>query len=193
MESLNETLPTDSKGNGPLDNALDEVNRLGRNVRELVEYASPPYPMPLRCTATEIAIAARNSLPIDVRGRVVLARISADGSIHTDAPLLTQCLRRLVENAIEAGSDQVLLVVRRENGHTSFSVIDGAASSFDADWALEAFNSTKRNHLGLGLAIAHRDVEALGGTLELLRSPQNETSVVVTIPDAAASEHGNSP
>ncbi len=186
MESLNEVLPADAKGNGPLHHALREVGALGRNVRELVEFASAPEPMPLRCTASEIAVAARGALSPTDRPHVMVARLANAGTLHTDAPLLTRCLRRLIQNSLEAGSEHVLLTVRHENGYAKFTVIDASPQKFDAEWACSAFHSTKSNHLGLGLSIARRDVELLAGTLEIFRSDSNETSVVVTVPESAS-------
>ena len=183
MESLNRMLPADVNGNGPLEGALDEVRRLGRNVRDLMEFTSPPNPLPMRCTANEIAMSAMRGLAPEHRSRVTVARVEAGGTMRADAPLLARNLRRLLQNALEAGTGDVFLIVRRESGKTSFSVTDRSSHSFDTRNARSPFQSSKARHLGLGLALTERDVALMNGTLELRCSP-SRTYARVTIPDA---------
>jgi signal transduction histidine kinase len=188
MESLNQLLPMDARGQGALEGALEEVTRLGRNVQDLIQLATPPEPMPLRCSTIEILMAARNTLPEGLRSRVLIARVCDSGTIRIDAPLLARCLTRLIENAFEAGSEQVLIVSRREDDLVRFGVVDNSPRHFDADWAVPAFHSTKRNHMGLGLAITQRDVALMGGTFELDRTQRGGTCVTVTVPDRSPTE-----
>ncbi len=183
MEALGQRLAEEGESGRLLDGVLSEVERIGRNVRELMDYATPPSPMPLRCTASEIAIAARKGLPTELRERVLLARDQAAGFVSLDAPLVARSLRRVLQNALEAGSDDVLVVARCSADGISFHVVDHAPATFDTGWARSAFHSTKRNHLGLGLSITERDVALMGGTLEVERTPNGETVVVMTIPD----------
>jgi len=183
MEALNRTLPVDTNTGGVLEGALEEVNRLGRNVRELMEFTAQPDPMPMRCSATEIVASARDSLPSEVRERVFAAHVSCDLPLETDAPILARSLGRVLENALESGSEEVLVVVRQENDTTSFAVVDGSPANFDCQWAMSAFHSTKQSHLGLGLAITERDVTLLNGTLAFERSELGETCVTITVPD----------
>ena len=53
MESLCSSLRGSEHGSDLVDGVLEEVERLGHNVRGLVELATPPILQPLRCTATE--------------------------------------------------------------------------------------------------------------------------------------------
>jgi len=188
MESLGDTLLRDQRGHRLLEGVLAEVDRLGKNVRDLVDYASPRRPAPLRCTAAEIALSAREGLPLQQRARVLTALDGTDKVLVTDAALLSRDLRRLLENALEASSREVLVVVHHDTDSTRFAVVDDSDRSFDEDWARSAFHSTKRNHLGLGLAIAARDIELMNGTLEIQRTPHGETIATITVPDRVASQ-----
>ena len=117
----------------------------------------------------------------ELRERVVSARIEPGASLVVDGPLLSTCLRRLLENALEAGTGPVLVVARREGGRTSFSVLDeSGADAFGPEWHPTPFLTTKPNHIGLGLALTQRDVALLGGRLEFLRNPGGETCVRMT-------------
>jgi len=185
IESMRDMLLRDEGGHRLLKGVLEEVDRLGKNVRDLVDYATPRDPAPLRCTALEIAVSAQEGLPLHSRARVLIALDGTDKTIRTDAPLLVRDLRHLLENALEASSHDVLVVVHRGAGRTRFTVVDGSGRDFDEDWARSAFHSTKQNHLGLGLAIAARDVALMNGTLEIQNTPNGETIATITVPDCA--------
>ncbi len=184
MESLSQELQLGSApGVRPLriDGVLREVDRLGKNVRELCEFASPPVPRPLACSLEEIVCAARAPLAPEQRARVVAARTDPGAALDVDGPLLSGCLRRLLENALEATEGPVLVIARREHGAASFSVVDDAPSALGPGWQPMPFHTTKPNHLGLGLALTKRDVALLDGRLEFLSTPGGETCVRITI------------
>lgn len=184
MESLNQEL-WQNKREGPpsfrLDGVLREVELIGHNVRELCAFATPPVPRPLSCSLEEIVSAASQHLPPEQRSRVLAARCAEDRRLQVDGPLLSSCLRRLIENALEATEGSVLVVARLEKGQASLSVIDDAPNAFEPGWQPAPFHSTKPNHLGLGLALAQRDVALLNGRLEFLSAPGGETCVRITI------------
>lgn len=187
MESLCTELAGSSVREPMLRSALEEVNRLGHNVQELVDYATPPNPRPLRCSVREILAQAARAADGTHRPRLILAQEEPRASLMVDGPMLAGALRRLVQNAFEAGAHEVLVSARRRADHTVFTVLDRASAAFDAAWAQLPFHSSKPNQLGLGLTLVKRDVELLGGTLEIHgnQPPTCVTSVVVTVPDAA--------
>ena len=164
-----------------MDGVLREVDRLGKNVRELCDYAAPPVLRPLACSLAEIVEAARAQLTPEQRDRVVVARCEAGAGLEVDGPLLSSCLRRLLENALEATEEVALVVARIEHGAASFSVVDDAPNAFGPDWKPVPFRTTKPNHLGLGLALTQRDIALLNGDLEFLTTPGGGTCVRITI------------
>ncbi|MCZ6597368.1 MAG: hypothetical protein O7B99_07015 [Planctomycetota bacterium] len=184
MEHLARDLVDDDPRSGTVIGALEEVNRMGRTVQELVEYSTPPRPMPLKCTVEEIVYSARQRLPHEQRGRIAIAREERGASLTVDGPLLAKCLSRLIENALEAGSGEVLLSVRRNETETVFATLNrDVRAEIDWDWALSAFRTNKPDHLGLGLTLVRRDVELMGGELELSHTPGGETSALVRVPN----------
>jgi signal transduction histidine kinase len=185
MESLNlELVQRSTPAIAPLrlEGVMREVERLGRNVRELCALAAPPVPHALHCTLEEIVSAARQHLTGEQQGRVVAARCEAQAELEVDGPLLAVCLRRLIENALEASEGVVLIVARIEGEHATFSVIDDAPSALGPDWRPSAFHTTKPNHLGLGLTLTQRDLALLNGRLEFLSTPGGETCARITLP-----------
>jgi K+-sensing histidine kinase KdpD len=185
MESMSKELAREGDSASLLAGALEEVEQLGRNVRELVEFASAPRPMPLVCTVDEVLLGARDGLTRSKRRKVTIAHAKEGSMICVDGPLLARILQRFLENALEAGSEHVLLIAHCEAETTRFTVFDDAPNDFDAEWAVPAFRSTKRNHLGLGLSLAKRDVALLDGSLEFSNCPRGNKYVAVIVPDQA--------
>jgi two-component system C4-dicarboxylate transport sensor histidine kinase DctB len=184
MEALGQELAESGVPPLRIHGVLREVERLADNVRDLCAFATPPVPRALSCSLQEILAGARAQLAPALKARVLVARLDPEerpALIEVDGPLLCDCLRRLIENALESGSEHVLLLARLEQGNARFSVIDAAPRGFDPDWAVEAFHTTKPNHLGLGLALTRRDVELLGGELEFLATPDSQCARI-TVP-----------
>ena len=182
MESLGQELARSGVAPLRITGVLREVERLAENVRGLCDFASPPVPRPLRCSIQEILESARRELAPEQRPCIVTAQVEPGIGLDVDGPLLSSCLRRLMENALEAGCEHVLLVSRLEPESATFSVIDDAPRAFDPAWALEAFHTTKPNRLGLGLALTRRDVQLMDGRLEFLSTPGGETCARIAIP-----------
>ena len=164
-----------------LQDAVEHVARLGESVRALIALTVPSNPIPSTCTIEEIVLNAKRGLGDTTRTQLAVARVDFRARIHVDGPLLTAALRRLVENALEAGSENVLVVARRNGSETRFAVLDDGVG-FDPDWGLIPFRSTKKDHLGLGLPLVRRDVETMGGRLEFHQAPRDNRTVLV-IPD----------
>ena len=165
-----------------IDGVLREVDLLGKNVRELCELATPPVPRPLSCSLEEIFRSAWAPLSAEQRERVVVARCDPGAMLLVDGPVLSACLRRLLENALEATEGAVLVIARIEQGEASIAVVDDAPSALGPAFQPVPFRTTKPNHLGLGLALTQRDAALLNGRLEFLSTPGGETCVRITIP-----------
>ncbi len=87
-----------------------------------------------------------------------------------------------MENALEAGSEQVLVIARQEADRTIFAVIDDGSAPFDTTRPPAAFRSTKADHLGLGLALTERDVRHMSGELQFLATPTGEKFARISLP-----------
>jgi signal transduction histidine kinase len=183
LESLARDLGSDPRSAG-VDQALCEVSRAGRVVRDLADYAVTPVPMPLACSVDEIVCTARLRLPREDRLRVACANSVRGRRLFVDGPLLSNALERLLRNAVEASDGEVLLTARREAGRLLLTIVnDAGATGLDPAWARAPFHTHKSHRLGLGLTLAARDVELLGGVLTLHRTPRGEVVAVVDLPD----------
>jgi len=190
MEALMEELGEKAAGDR-LPLVLDKVERLERNVRDLIEYASPPDPQPLRCTLDEITQSACDSLPQGFRGRILRTRHRCGEAVHADGPMISGCLRRLMENAVEAGSQEVLLISRLSSAGAEFIVVDAAPAELEMDSAAKVFQSNRSDRMGLGLPLVLRDVSLMGGELRVQATPRGSTCIELHIPKEAASTSGS--
>lgn len=173
--------------------ALLEVDRLERGMRDLLELATPPRPEPLATTPREILSSALRQLAPDERARVRSSILETQDSrleapLHLDAPLLSSALLRVIENALEAGSEDVLVLLRLdpEAEDLTLSVLNAGGPALDPASATDLFSTTKPNRLGLGLALVQRSVELLCGTIEFESLPTDGTRVLLKVPRIAA-------
>ncbi len=96
-------------------------------------------------------------------------------------------LYRLISNAVESGTGPVLVYVRRDGEDTLFTTVNrDIHDELDVEWAQSPFRTDKPHHLGLGLALARRDLDLMGGSLDLTRTSRGETLVMARIPTAGA-------
>lgn len=184
LESLASDLGSDPRATR-VTGALAQVSRAGRTVQDLLDLASPPRLSPLECTVEEILSCACASLPPEARERVLVARGDRGQKLFVDGPLLARTLQRLLEGAVETGSGHVLVSVRRECERTLFTTVShGRDGEPCSDWASAPAEPVRPRLLDLGLSLARRDLERMGGELKLTRTPRGEIVAVAHVPDA---------
>jgi len=171
-----------------------EVARLDRIVFDLLDFARPPR--------VELASADVAALVWDAAGTIldgwegphVRLALQADvGRIVTDAERLRGVLASLLDNAREAvraagraaGVDAIEIGGRRvaSCGLLLWVQDRGAGvAAADLPHVFEPFFTTKRRGTGLGLAVARKVVEALGGTIRMESREGRGTRVEIVLP-----------
>ena len=166
-----------------------DVDRIERLVRTLLTYTrgqaeptgSADAAAALRDAAEPFAAAARS------RGQQFVLDLAAElPPVRGDALLLGQLLSSLLSNATEAAptGGTVALHARLDAGTVCIEVDDDGPGIATAhrDAVFRPFFTTKARGLGMGLALARRVAERLGGSLELVACAPRGTRAVLRLP-----------
>ncbi|KWV49072.1 hypothetical protein AS156_16535 [Bradyrhizobium macuxiense] len=180
-----------------LDRALTTIERIIRDanaasevicrIRELFKQTIPTQ----TTTALVPVIAEAKRLLVDgALAQDVGIEIEVDASIPTirgDRLQLQQVLVNLMRNGIEAmeagGRGKVLHVrAQRDGDFARVEVIDEGAGFADPNRVFDAFYTTKKSGMGMGLAISRSIVESQGGRLWAESNPGDGAKFMFTLP-----------
>jgi two-component system sensor histidine kinase HydH len=174
---------------------LEEVDRLDRVVRSVLDYGRPSTGNP---GSVDVNAAVRRTLQVlgssrEQATRRVLRTAEDLPPVRVDEEQLRQVLMNLVSNAEEAmgGAGEVTVTTRRRvaprgrgSGFVEIAVQD-AGPGIPPD-LLEhlfvPFFTTKPRGTGLGLAISQRMVQAMGGRIEVASQPGLGSSFNILLP-----------
>jgi signal transduction histidine kinase len=174
-----------------VSDVIAECDRLEHWVNELLSYARPMHaeqvpvalpPLIETCLSETRRELARRGISVET---VVPERLPA---VRGNALLIGQVLRSLLSNAQEActqgGVIQVQARLDAEAGRVTVTVRDNGPGMTPAQLqcAGQPFFTTKPRGLGVGLALARRVIERLGGTLDIESAPGHGTAVHLCMP-----------
>jgi signal transduction histidine kinase len=170
---------------------VSEVDRLQTWIYKLLAYAQQggrqPAPVDLVALCEGVlqshgARLARQSVAVVRRWALPLPPVQAD------APALEQALDNLVSNAIDAmpQGGELRLTITPRKGRLELQVADTGVGIAPADLerVFQPFHTTKRTGVGVGLPLARRTIERLGGSLRLFSWQGEGTQAVLTLPAA---------
>ncbi|PWC87418.1 histidine kinase [Azospirillum sp. TSH100] len=165
-----------------------QVDSLNRLVTELLEFGRPRppafLPVQLNDLIREVSLLA---------GRKSNARIALHPTpdlplVEADGEALKQVMLNLIINAVQATSETggiaIVTAMAADGGEAVITVTDdgeGIAPE-NLDKVFDPFFSTKPQGTGLGLAMAHRIVDAHHGTIAIASVPGAGTTVTLRIP-----------
>ena len=175
-----------------VDSILKQVRILRQIASEFSSYASSPVadrvPTALAVLIEEIVGPYRPGLD----GRIQMSvEVPADLPIlRLDARLMRRALTNIIENALHAmpGDGVISIRVVQHSGRLHLVVVDtGVGLEPDVLARIfEPYFSTKVTGTGLGMAIAKRNVELNGGTIEVSSERGQGTTVTITLPQTEA-------
>ncbi len=175
-----------------IDISIDQVIRLERILRELLDFAKPlqmewrPYPLkPIIDSTLEL-------LEMNFRQRevAVATDLAADAPpLKTDKDKLRQALINLLLNAAEASRPGQRIRVRTRPAPDGAPAIDieiadrgpGVSDEISAD-IFKPFFTTKSKGTGLGLGMVHRIARAHGGSLTAGNRPGGGARFTLRLP-----------
>ncbi len=173
---------------GCVDSILKQVRILRQIASEFSSYASSPVadrvPVELATLIEEIVGPYRPGLAGRIRMSVELP--PSLPALRLDPRLMQRALTNIIENALHAMPNDGALSVRvlQHGGHVQLVVADTGVG-LEAEVLARIFEpyfSTKVTGTGLGMAIAKRNVELNGGTIQVTSEPSQGTTVTLTLP-----------
>ncbi len=168
---------------------MANVDRIEHLVRTLLTYAADSHD---RQASADAALVLRESAErfagsMATRGTRLELDLGDDlGAVATDPVVLAQVFNSLLANAAEAtrAGDAVRLAARREGRWIRVDLAD-SGSGIAAERLAQVFQpffTTKPRGLGLGLPLARRIVQRLGGSIELDSRHGQGTRVAIRLP-----------
>ena len=93
-------------------------------------------------------------------------------------------LINLIRNSIQANANLVLIELKKEKEKYFIYVKDNGSgiSSENKDRIFEESYTTKKQGMGLGLAITRKFIESINGSIRLITASPGETIFELTIP-----------
>jgi signal transduction histidine kinase len=163
-----------------------QVDRLNRNVADLLSFARPHEPVLAVGDLNQVVGAVVRNVAVDPGAQSAQLRSElADRAVgRFDQNLMEQLLLNLVQNALQAGSRCVTIRTRSTSDLLTLEVEDdGPGMPPDVrDRALDPFFTTRHHGTGLGLAIVQRIASVHGGQVLLNSRPGAGTRVRVLLP-----------
>ena len=176
MESLRSEFGAGETSDRAIGAVLAEVNRLGRNVQDLLDYAYQPEAKAIECSVNEVVYTARFHVPHDLWGSLYIARDRHLPNLRVDGPVLSRSIARLIEAAAPLARSGVLLNVKRTGNAVAFSITFQGASDHKGD------------PTGLCHAIASRDLAVIDCPMVETNSASGDTTIKIQVEGAMLQE-----
>lgn len=168
---------------------MSEVDRLQAWIGKLLAYAQQGGRAlgPVQLDALLNHLVSTHATRMDRQGVTVMCDWPQPlPQAHADGPALEQALDNLITNALDAmpKGGSLRLSVQPQNGHLLVTVADNGTgiSPDDLQRVFTPFHTTKRTGIGVGLPLARRTVERLGGSLRLESTLGAGTQAILTLP-----------
>jgi signal transduction histidine kinase len=172
--------------------AVEELDRMGRIVEDLLLLARLDEGMPLARETVEVELVVGEAL---LRGMLmgpgdVIVEVPPALSVLADADRLLQVLTNLITNAVRHGAgSQIAVKARRDGPQVRIDVSDRGPGIppgdlphvFERLYRGSKARSESPSGAGLGLAIARSLVEAMGGTIGVASTMGVGTTFTVTL------------
>lgn len=175
---------------------VDQAFRARDMISGLMVFARPPKPVQARIEIDAVLAPVLDAVRAAADLKAVRLEYSpppASCVVHVDAAHITESIRLITVNAVEAAAGRVAIQVAAGGGDHAACVVtvtdDGPGMPREVlERAFDPFFSGREagRGIGLGLPKAWRLVEVNGGALDVDSRPGRGTRVSVSLPAAAA-------
>jgi len=169
-------------------NLKGEIGRISRFAESFLEYGRPFELQIEDCDIEQVLSEVLDLVSARARstGIGIVREPGSLPQIKADHEFLRTCLLNVVKNAFESMPDGGTLTVSSTFDDNQLTLIikdTGAGVSADnLDKLFTPLFSTKKNGLGLGLALTRRVIEEHGGKVRLESEPGRGSSVAISLP-----------
>lgn len=170
----------------------EETKRLDSMLTRILNFAKPSSPDVEEFDAAPVAADVVELMAMGFSGsghRIELHAGDNVPHIRWNPDLLKQCLINLVKNAVEAspGGGAIEVVLAFEDGWVRLSVVDKGKgmTAEELDRIFSPFHSSKPQGYGLGLAMIKKNLDDVGGRIDVRSRPGEGTTASLLLPPAA--------
>jgi two-component system, NtrC family, sensor histidine kinase HydH len=171
---------------------MDQVDRVEHWVRELLTYVHLPAGEQQLVELGDILRSCLQQFASELRRRAIEESVDIGSGlppVRGDAMLIAQVFRSLVSNAVEAmprGGRLVVAATAQPAEQVTVEIRDTGIGMDEEQLAraMKPFHTTKSQGLGVGLPLARRIVERMGGRIALSSRLGEGVTVRLTLPAA---------
>lgn len=178
---------------GNIEQILRQAQRAGETIRELRRFLSRGQTTRERIDLNEVLLATQKLLTPEARAHRVRLELSLSEKplpVAVAPVQIQHVLVNMIRNAIDAirgaGDDRgtVAILTAARDGHAHVTVEDDGPGFDEAQRArlFDRFYTTKRDGLGIGLAICRNIIEEHHGTLSADHAPQGGAAFHFRLP-----------
>jgi two-component system sensor kinase FixL len=187
IEVIGGRLPAGNRDGAIVKEIVGRIDSLNELMKDLLLFARPPRPNPLRVEIPSLVSSTADLLREDPALNAV--RIEVEGSappVLADPGLLQIVFLNLMMNSAQAmrGQGEIRVSVEPSNGWCRIAFQDNGPGipPETREKIFTPFFTTKSRGTGLGLPTAKRLIEAHRGTIEVGCPPTGGTTVTVQLP-----------
>ena len=172
---------------GCVESILKQVRILRQIASEFSSYASSPVADRVPTDLGELVLDVITPYQPGLEGRIAVMVETPDSlpRLTLDRVLMQRALTNIIENALHAMPEEGALTVRIERRHDDVQlVVEDTGVGLEAEVLARIFEpyfSTRVTGTGLGMAIAKRNVELNGGTIDVTSQRGEGTAVTMTL------------
>ncbi|WP_319561011.1 ATP-binding protein [Marispirochaeta sp.] len=165
---------------------VSEIDSLNYILQNFLDFARPLQINRASCYIEDIIESALSLLPID-KHPAVTVKVDIEPGIparRLDKDLMEQVVRNLVQNALEAGEEGLVLIQAGYSNDSLRISVSDQGCGMDQKTIQNVFNpffTLKNKGTGLGLSIVHRIVQEHNGSISVDSTPGMGTTFTVII------------